>query len=126
MLRLVVCAFVPFFEFGLLHCLGRLCGASYINERLEKHLRDRLKRAKYLEKNGKTINSIVEAKVMDFENVEKRMIDLTNKDYQLETIYIDDLQPDAKKGFDQNRLKISRLVFRQWASIQTKIQTGTK
>jgi len=72
----------------------------------------RLKDEKYLEKNGKTIKSIVEGKVIEFENGQKRVFDITNDDFNLEPIYIDDLKPSLKKGLFQNRLNISKYVSR--------------
>jgi hypothetical protein len=68
----------------------------------------RLKNEKYLEKNGKTIKSIVEGKVIEFENGQKRVIDTTSDDFNVEPVYIDDLIPNEKKRFYQNRLIISK------------------
>lgn len=59
-------------------------------------------------KNGKTIKSIAEAKTILFENREKRSIDVENDDYQLAPIYIDDLRENKRKGFSQNRLKLTK------------------
>jgi hypothetical protein len=64
--------------------------------------------SKYLEKNGKTIKSIVEGKVIEFENGQKRIIDMANNDFQLEPVYIDDLRSNPKKKVYQNRLVIPR------------------
>ena len=91
-----------------LRYLAKLCGASYINESYGKLLLKRLKHETYLEKNGKTIESIVESKVIEFENGEKRLLDVTNENFDLRSVYIDDLQPNHKKGLTQNRLVISR------------------
>jgi len=68
----------------------------------------RLRNEKYLEKNGKTIKSIVEGKVIEFENGQKRIVDIANDDFHLEPIYIDDLKPHPRKRFYQNRLTISK------------------
>ncbi|PMD30615.1 hypothetical protein L207DRAFT_549324 [Hyaloscypha variabilis F] len=87
---------------------SKACGASYINERFEKLLLKRLKHEKYLIKNGKTIKSIVEGKVIEFENGEKRLIDTTNENFETEPIYIDDLRANSAKRFYQNRLGISK------------------
>jgi hypothetical protein len=67
----------------------------------------RLKNEKYLEKNGKTIKSIVEGKVIDFENGQKRVFDAAH-DFHVEAVYIDDLRPSKSKKFHQNRLIISK------------------
>lgn len=68
----------------------------------------RLKHEKYLIKNGKTIKSIVEGKVIEFENGEKRLIDTANENFETEPIYIDDLRANSAKRFYQNRLGISK------------------
>ena len=68
----------------------------------------RLKGQKYLEKNGKTIKSIVEGKVIEFENGLKRVFDVLSDHIRSEAIYIDDLQPNPDKQFQQNRLNISK------------------
>ena len=68
----------------------------------------RLKHEKYLVKNGKTIKSIVEGKVIEFENGEKRLIDTADEYFETEPIYIDDLRANSKKHFSQNRLGIAK------------------
>ncbi|KAH8685484.1 hypothetical protein BGZ60DRAFT_365995 [Tricladium varicosporioides] len=90
----------------------KLCGASYINERYEELLLNRLQDETYLEKNGKTIKSIVEAKVIEFENGEKRQINTVKERFGVERVYIDDLRRDDTKRFSQNRLVISRREMR--------------
>jgi hypothetical protein len=85
-----------------------MCGGSYINEEFEKHLLDRLKDETNLKKNGKTIQSIVEAKGIEFENGEKRHINTEMEKFGVGRIYIDDLQRDDAKRFHSNRLALSR------------------
>jgi hypothetical protein len=87
---------------------GKLCGGSYINERYGKLLLKKLKHEQYLVKNGKTIKSIVEGKVIEFENGEKRNIDAANDQFETDPVYIDDLRSNPKKKFKQNRLLISK------------------
>lgn len=106
--RLVVCISAAFTLNVCWRYLGRACGASYINERYEKLLLKRLKHEKYLVKNGKTIKSIVEGKVVEFENGEKRLIDTVNESFETDSIYIDDLRANSTKRFTQNRLWISK------------------
>jgi hypothetical protein len=89
-------------------CLAELCGASYINEEYQKFLSNRLKDETYLERNGKTINSIVESKVIEFENGEKRIFNIRDEAFEPDPISIDYLEPNVEKGFEQNRLKITR------------------
>ena len=74
----------------------------------EKLLLKKLQDENYLEKNGNTIGSIVEAKVIEFENGEKRLIDITDKHWKPLPVRIEYLERDPKKGFLQNRLDISR------------------
>ena len=45
---------------------------------------------------------------MDFENGEKRIIDIAEKNCEIEPIWIDDLRLNPKKRLYQNRLEISR------------------
>ena len=68
----------------------------------------RLKHEKYLIKNGKTIKSIVQGKVIEFENGEKRIINTTDESFEIEPVYIDDLRPNHQKRLYQNRLLISK------------------
>lgn len=59
-------------------------------------------------KNGKTIKSIVEGKVVEFENGEKRILDTCSDHFEVEPIYIDDLRPNAATRLRQNRLEMSK------------------
>ena len=68
----------------------------------------RLKHETYLVKNGKTIQSIVEGKVIEFENGEKRVIDTADEYFETDPIYIDDLRANSKKRFSQNRLGLTK------------------
>jgi hypothetical protein len=85
-----------------------LCGSSYINEAFGERLHRRLKRETYLVKNGKTIKSIIEGKVIEFENGEKRILDTCSDHFEVEPIYIDDLRPNAKRKLSQNRFEMSK------------------
>lgn len=92
----------------MLTATGDLCGGSIVNQRFEKRLMEKLQHEHYLEKNGKTIRSIVEAQSIVFENKDKRMIDVVDKNAVLEPIYIDDLKENRRKGLYQNRLRLSQ------------------
>lgn len=88
--------------------LAELCGASYINEHYANFLLSKLKNESYLEKNGKTIRSIVNRKVIDFENTTKRTLDLNDTHCRIEPIWIDDLLPSQTDSqLQQNRLEIT-------------------
>lgn len=79
-----------------------------MNERFETLLYEKLKNERYLEVNGKTIKSIVEAQGIIFENGEKRTIDTTSSTARLEPIWIDNLRADRSRGLYQNRVEISQ------------------
>lgn len=87
---------------------GKLCGASYINEKYEHKLLKKLASETYLEKNGKTLRSIVQATVPRFENFQKRRIDITNGRAETIRVYIDDLKENRKKLFYANILELER------------------
>ncbi|ORY16547.1 Hsp70 family protein-like protein [Clohesyomyces aquaticus] len=88
---------------------SQLCGASYINEKFERLLMQKLKDERYLETNGKTIKSIVEAQIINFENGEKRTFNATVSSSYMPYLFIDNLREDPnKKGQYQNRLEITR------------------
>jgi hypothetical protein len=106
--HLVVCISTLFNPYICSQYLGKNCGASYISERFEKLLLKRLKHEKYLVKNWKTIKSIVEGRVVEFENGEKRLIAATDEKFQPVLIYIDDLKANSGKRFSQNRIEISK------------------
>lgn len=72
---------------------------------------DKLEAETYLIKNDKTIERIVEAKVIEFENGDKRIIDVTKDTSEMEPIYIDDLRPNSAMGLHKNRLDISRYAI---------------
>ena len=89
--------------------IAKFCGASYINERYRNFLLKKLENETYLEKNGKTIRSIVEKKVIEFENYTKRIWDLYDKQCGIEPIWIDDLRPSqTDKQLQQNRIDINK------------------
>jgi hypothetical protein len=90
------------------HLLGQLYGASYINERFEELLLEKLKNEHYLEKNGKTIKSIAESLTIAFENGEKRTINTTRRHAVIDPLWIDDLEPTPENGLYQNRLHITQ------------------
>lgn len=93
---------------------GDLCGSSYLNEAFRKHLRARLEGEDYLEINGLTIESIIDAQVIAFENEMKRSIDVVASNIPSEVVYIQGLQANSHpdKRFLRNRVKIERLVIR--------------
>jgi hypothetical protein len=92
----------------MLTLIGKLCGASFINEKFEKKLLTKLGGETDLVRNGKTLKSIAQAKTTTFENSDKRTFDVTRNDSRLPVVYIDDLRPDSRKQFFQNNLELKR------------------
>ena len=87
---------------------GRLCGASYINERFSNHLLQRLAKERYLVDNKNTLKSIVEKKTVIFENYQKRVFDVTTHEVEVIPIHIEYLKANRKKGFYPNNLLLKR------------------
>jgi hypothetical protein len=83
--------------------IGDLCGGSYVNQEFAKCLLEYLRDQRDLEKNGKTIRSIIDKQTVQFENGNKRTIDVTLNQL-LEPIFIDDLKEDRKNYRRKNRL----------------------
>ncbi len=98
--------------FQLLNGAGDLCGSSYLNEAYGEHLRARLEGDDYLEINGLTIQSIIDSEVITFENKMKRSIDVTASHIPAQLVFIQGLLANShpRKRFQNNRLKIERLV----------------
>ena len=83
---------------------------------------ERLKDEKYLEKDGLTIQSIVDREMVDFENKMKRNLDVTKK-LVTEVVWIQGLKAnhDREKRFLTNRMKIEpsvdpyqRVMINKW------------
>jgi hypothetical protein len=55
-----------------------------------------------------TLKGIVDMHVVDFENRIKRSVDVTNRNWEAETVWIQGLRPNNKKRFKSNRLILSR------------------
>ncbi|KAF2647604.1 hypothetical protein K491DRAFT_614350 [Lophiostoma macrostomum CBS 122681] len=86
-----------------------LSGGSYINERFNQILTKILSPVRGdIEIHGNTMKSIVDVKVLEFENGEKRSVDTTLKGATIEPIRIDGLQEKpGRRRFCQNLLKIT-------------------
>lgn len=92
---------------------GKLCGASFINERYEQKLLQKLASETYLWDNPrkkKTLKSIVQVKTTYFENWEKRLVDVTDTKRKDEThrVQIDNLEENRRKGFYTDNLELKR------------------
>jgi hypothetical protein len=90
---------------------GRLCGASYINEKYEDKLLHKLANETYLTDdvhNPKTLKSIVQTRTTIFENYQKRIIDTTKRKEETFRVPIDNLRENRRKGFFTNNLELKR------------------
>ncbi|OBT51183.1 hypothetical protein VE04_08148 [Pseudogymnoascus sp. 24MN13] len=87
---------------------GALCGSSFLNEAYQAHLHSRLQGEDYLEVNGLTIESIIDAQLFSFENEMKRSVDVVASNTPPEFVFIQGLQanPNPEKRFLNNRVKI--------------------
>ena len=91
------------------HNLGELCGSSYLNEALQKLLVTRLRDETYLEVHGQTIQSIVDAHIVKFENKSKRDFDVTKRPNPNQLVFsILGLRPNLRLNFKENRLRLSQ------------------
>jgi hypothetical protein len=86
-----------------------LFSASYINERFEKMLIEKLHSEDCLEKNGKIINSIAEALTIAFENGERRTVNVTKRKHAvIEPLRVDNLRPTPGSGLSAHWLHINQ------------------
>jgi hypothetical protein len=88
--------------------VGQMCGASFINEKYEKKLLKKLARETYLETNGRTIKSIVQAQTSIFENYEKRRIDTTKRQTGSSNVRIVGLRANDQRKFASNTMKMKK------------------
>jgi len=88
---------------------GALCGSSFINERFEHLLIERLKDEEYLWQNGEKLSKIINGLVVEFERGDKKRIDgmfpdrVTGCD-----VRIPRLKENKKKRFSDGRMNLSR------------------
>ena len=69
---------------------------------------ERLKDETYLERDGFTIEGMVDVEVLVFENRMKRTMDITSLRMPLEAIIFHGLRQDARKRFGANRVLMDR------------------
>lgn len=62
---------------------------------------------KYLEHQNTTIKTIAQARTIDFENHQKRVVDIVNEENKIHPITIQYLKPNAKKNFWENNWAIT-------------------
>ncbi|CAN9285841.1 unnamed protein product [Alternaria alternata] len=96
---------------------SQLLGASFINERFEQKLLQKLANEKYLiddVHNPKTLRSIVGIRTTIFENYQKRIIDITKRKEETYIVHIENLRENQKKGFYQNNLELKRKTMKKF------------
>lgn len=72
--------------------IGVLKGASFIDEKFQTKILQKLANEQYLVVNGKTLKSIAQAKTTEFEKYEKRIIDVTKKPLNPFTVDVEGLR----------------------------------
>ena len=86
-----------------------LCGSSFLNDRYRSLLLTRLRNeADDIAGNGISLESVIEPKVLHWENIVKREIDVLDKSKKPRPLWIHGLKKDRQKGFQQNWLELSR------------------
>lgn len=90
---------------------GCLNGSSYLNEGFRQHLLQRLDGETYLNRDGFTIEGIVDDLVVEwFENKAKRTMDVTDPNMGTLKVMVPGLREDSGKRFMRNRMLVSRFV----------------
>ncbi|QKX56906.1 uncharacterized protein TRUGW13939_04014 [Talaromyces rugulosus] len=99
---------------------GVLCGSSYLNEHFEQLLRERLEGETYLNidtgdlTKSISIDGIIDSLVIDFENQDKRNVDITDSNFSGQDVFVYGLRPNKDKNFVYNRMRLNRQVFRSF------------
>lgn len=86
---------------------GDTCGSSFLNEKLSELLHTRLSGVELVGNNG-SLDSVIRAKVVEWENGVKRRIDVTQRDQYIDPIRIHGLTADPGQRFTHNRLQLDR------------------
>lgn len=86
---------------------GGLCGSSLLNEAFRKHLKTRLKEEGYLETRGFTIDGIVDAATVEFENRTKRTKNVTVL-FPASSVKIQGLLASRRKNFTDHAVIMER------------------
>jgi hypothetical protein len=76
---------------------GDNCGASYLNDGFEKRLLKRLEDEHYLDYNGEAREDIVRYATLEFENRDKRLVDIARRP-------VGGVKIPSLRGDDQRRL----------------------
>jgi hypothetical protein len=87
---------------------GILSGASFINEKLEELIVNKLSTVKYVFRDGRTAKSIAQAKAIQFENGQKRTIDVTERAPRIAPITISGLKENESKGLGRGHIQLDK------------------
>ncbi|KAK9622539.1 hypothetical protein V6Z94_003468 [Aspergillus fumigatus] len=97
---------------------GALCGSSYLNERCEEILRDRLKDETYLTsptpgaRKAITMEGIIASQVWEFETKVKRNCDIMDSNFTGHVFFIQGLRENKAKNFTDHRLRLDQKEFK--------------
>ena len=86
---------------------GASCGSTFLNDRFHKLLESRLEGAK-LVGNNTPLNEIIDSKVIERDNGQKRTIDITKKEEKFAGVFIPGLQADLPQRISNNRVYFDR------------------
>lgn len=90
---------------------GKLCGASYIDERFERKLLKKLASETYLVKKGKTLKSIAQSRTTVFERGAKRRVNTCDRNDRRVPVHVEDLEENENKNFRANRWEPPRYAI---------------
>lgn len=85
-----------------------MCGGSFVNDEYKDMLRHRLRHEHYLARGHRTINSIVDELVLQFENFAKTKMNPTLERFSPGEVRIHDLRSDRAKGFRPDHLILKK------------------
>ncbi|KAK9600490.1 hypothetical protein V6Z92_000566 [Aspergillus fumigatus] len=97
---------------------GALCGSSYLNERCEEILRDRLKDETYFTsptpgaRKAITMEGIIASQVWEFETKVKRNCDIMDSNFTGHVFFIQGLRENKAKNFTDHRLRLDQKEFK--------------
>src|SRR5438045_495006 len=86
-----------------------LCGSSYINERFQDLITNRLRDEDYLRREGEDFSRVIDRLVVEFERVDKMVLDNMFPDH-IEPYYlkVEGLQKNKSKHFRRGLMRLSK------------------
>jgi hypothetical protein len=86
---------------------GVTSGSSFLNDEFRKLLKERLEGVELIG-HSKPVESIIETAVLEWENEQKRTIDITNRRQGFDSVKIEGLQADPSRLFHEGQLSLTR------------------